>query len=198
MHVACRWTALMPLLLVIVSRATAHPEYQLFIQQHSGRSMNCAMCHVHSDGPEGASKGQIGSLGEEEMNRLLVARSAFEPGQAVDNPILNDFGNNLVHSIGKKALLEYRSDPIRIALALGDQSDMDGDGVSDAQEFLSGTHPLMKSHGPPIMLFWNNLFIHRLHLVMMLLATGFGIWGLNNVLLGMDQTRQSDRSRIHD
>jgi len=168
----------------------AHPEFQKFIQENSGSNVNCAMCHVHPDGPEGAARGQIGSLSEEEMNQLLLARGAFEPGRKINSPILNDFGNYMLQKLGKQAILEYRANPVQIAIALTDLSDLDGDGIPDAQEYLSGTHPLMKTHGSPILLFWNNVFLYRFHLIMMLLAAAFGIWGLNNLLRGVERIQQ--------
>ncbi len=182
--------ALLAELLIYTGSASAHPEFQIFIEENSGRNVNCAMCHVHSDGPEGAGRGQVGALTEEEMNLLLLARGAFEPGREVNSPILNDFGNYMVKKLGKQAILEFRNDPVQIAIKLTDHSDLDEDGIPDAQEYLSGTHPLMKTHGSPILLFWNNVFFHRFHLVMMLLATAFGIWGLSNLLNGVDHLQK--------
>lgn len=166
--------------------ALAYPEFQQFIQRNSGRNVNCAMCHVNSDGPEGLKPGQIGSLTREEMDRLNKARAAFEPGQRVDSPILNTFGNHIMETVGKNRFLQLRLDPAGLAEALGRESDLDDDGICDADEYLEGTHPLDAHHGSPWRLFKTNARRYAFHIAMMVLATAAGVYGLNNLLRAFD------------
>jgi hypothetical protein len=167
-----------------VASAEAYPEFQKFVQTRSGRAVNCAMCHANSDGPDGAGFGQIGSLTPDELTRLNRARAAFEPGQEVDSPILNRFGNHIVATAGKTRLLEIRSRPEELAAVLGAESDLDGDGIPDSREYLEGTHPLKKTDGNPWALFVNNLVRYRFHVVMIVIATVLTIYGLANLLRG--------------
>lgn len=164
--------------------ASAHTEYQAFVREHSGRAVSCALCHVHSDGPEGTAHGQIGGLDAAGMARLNRARSAFEPGQAVDSPILNRFGNAIVLRVGKKKVLELRLRPELLADELGYETDLDDDGISDAREYLDGTHPLMKSDGHPWLLFKNNFRRFGFHMLMIAIATVITLYGLFNLLRG--------------
>lgn len=164
--------------------AAAHVEFQAFVRDASGRAINCAMCHEHSDGPEGAGRGQVGGLSPAEIERLGRARAAFEPGAAVDSPILNDFGDELVRQLGKKRLLELRREPRRIAEELDPAGDMDADGVPDAREYLDGTHPLWRSDGHAWRLFRHNLRTHAFHLLMIAVATVVTMFGLFNLLRG--------------
>jgi hypothetical protein len=164
--------------------AAAHSEFQAFVRKNSGRPVDCAMCHVHSNGPEGTGPGQIGSLTPEEMTRLNRARAAFDPGANVDSPILNEFGDLLLQRIGKKRILELRSAPAELAHELGFESDLDQDGVPDAREYLDGTHPLIASDGDPWTLFLHNLRRHGFHLVMICIATAVTLYGLVNLLHG--------------
>jgi hypothetical protein len=170
---------------LIATTAHAHPEFQKFVQTHSSRNVDCAMCHAHPDGPEGPKPGQIGSLSPEEIAELQKARAAFEPGHVVHNPLLNAFGNSLVERLGKRTILEMRQHPEALAGALGD-GDLDGDGISDGDEYLAGTHPVDPQHGDPWRLFVFNLRRNAFHLVMMALATGCGLYGLNNLLRWFD------------
>lgn len=180
------------MLMLFGSTALAHPEYQTFIQENSGRNMDCAYCHSHSDGPDGMKIGQIGSLSAEELLSLGKARSAFEPGKDVHSPILNEFGNELVHVLGKKAILDLRKNPEALAEALGFESDLDDDGISDAQEYLDGTHPLIKDSGKPMKLFIANITRSKFSIVMLALATIFGLYGLNNMLRWFELVSRSD------
>ena len=165
-------------------KASAYPEFQKFIQASSGRAVNCAMCHVNPDGPEGTGPGQVGSLGPEELQRLNRARGAFEPGQQVDNPVLNPFGNKIIGTVGKRQFLELKSHPADLAGALGDASDLDGDGISDAREYLDGTLPLDRMNGSPLRLFANNLRRNAFHVVMIVVATALAVYGLASLLRG--------------
>jgi len=162
--------------------AWAYPEFQIYSEDRSGRSVNCAMCHTHADGPEGLKHGQIGRLTPEELEQLGQARAAFEPGSDVESPVLNEFGNLILQQLGKREILLLRQDPGALADALGYESDLDGDGIPDAQEYLDGTHPLDPHHGDPWQLFKNNLVRYRFHVFMIVLATALGLYGLNNIL----------------
>jgi len=170
--------------ILLCTHAAAHSEFQAFVRKNSGRPVDCAMCHMHSNGPEGTGPGQIGSLGSEELARLNRARGAFDPGANVKNPVLNEFGNLLLQRLGKKRILELRSAPAEIAKEIGFESDLDGDGVPDAQEFLEGTHPLIASDGDPWVLFLHNLRRRGFHVVMICIATAVTLFGLVNLLHG--------------
>ncbi len=180
--------------------AWGYPEFQQYVQKHSGRITNCAMCHAHPDGPEGLKPGQIGSLSPAEMDQLNQARAAFEPGSRIKNPILNDFGNEIISKLGKTRFLQIRLTPETLPDALGYESDLDHDGISDADEYAAGTHPLDEASGEPIRLFLHNLKRYAFHLVMMAIATGLGLYGLSALLHGFDslaqrQTRASSEER---
>ncbi len=163
--------------------AFAYPEFQRYSKEVSGRPINCAICHTHSDGPEGLKAGQIGSLNEEEKNALGLARQAFKPGNSAKSPVLNDFGNKVLNDLGKEKLMELRNNPQLLASALAKTSDLDKDGIPDAEEFLDGTHPLNSLDGHPWKLFVNNLSKNSFHIIMMVLATACGLFGLYNALL---------------
>ena len=178
---------------VSAGAAHAYPEFQKFVQASSGRAVNCAMCHTSPDGPDGAGFGQIGSLTPDELGRLNRARAAFEPGQEVESPILNRFGNHVVRTIGKTRFLEMRSRPAELAAALGAASDLDGDGIPDSREYLDGTHPLKRTDGNPWLLFVNNLVRYRFHVVMIVIATALTIYGLANLLRGTHAAHESGR-----
>ena len=165
-------------------RAFAYPEFQAQILKQSGRTVNCALCHVNSDGPEGAAPGQIGHLNAAEMERLGQARAAFQPGVAVDSPILNAFGNHLIKSLGKTKFLELRVVPAQLSDALPKESDLDHDGISDAQEIRDGTHPLNRNDGNPWLLFQHNFRENFGQIVLTLAATCAGIYGLIHLLNG--------------
>jgi hypothetical protein len=171
----------------------AHPEFQIFVQQNSSRNVDCAMCHAHPDGPDGLKPGQIGSLSHEEIAQLQDARAAFDPGHVVDNPLLNAFGNSLVEQLGKRKLLELRQHPEQLPDAIGYTSDIDGDGIPDAEEYLAGTHPVDPQHGDPWRLFVINMRRNAFHIVMLVLATAAGLFGLNNLLRWFEL-----RQRIED
>jgi len=177
-------TFLLLLTFLIAGSSFAYPEFQRFSQNNSGRPINCAMCHANGDGPEGASRGQIGSLTPDELNKLNAARSAFAPGVPIQSPILNAFGNNIITVIGKTKFLELRAHPEQLADVYGYQSDLDSDGIADAQEFLDGTHPLNNVHGNPMKLFLHNLKTFRLHVILIVLATIAGFYGFSHLLNG--------------
>lgn len=164
--------------------AWAYPEYHAFVVKKSGRPINCALCHAHADGPDGAAPGQFGHLKAEALERLGRARAAFEPGVKVDSPILNAFGNHMVTTLGKKQLLEFKLAPEQIAAKLPPDSDLDHDGIPDVQEFLAGTHPLNRNDGHPWLLFKHNFWHNLPQIALTLAATVAGLWGLSHVLRG--------------
>ena len=170
-----------------------YPEFQRFSQENSGRPINCAMCHTNSDGPEGAGRGQIGSLRPVELNMLNAARGAFAAGVPVQSPILNEFGNKIVYQLGKTKFLELRAHPEQLAEVYGFAGDLDGDGIPDAQEYLDGTHPLNRTHGSPWKLFLHNLSAYKLHVIMIVLATVAGFWGLSHLLHGLAVGSRSEK-----
>jgi hypothetical protein len=152
------------------------------------------MCHTHSDGPEGTAPGQIGHLTPAEQSELGRARASFNPGGNVSSPILNAFGNHIINSLGKKAVLELRFTPAELTnnKLLAD-SDLDQDGIPDVVEVRTGTHPLIKSDGRPWLLFKANFSENFGQILLMLAATILGLWGLRHLLHGFDTaTRPND------
>jgi hypothetical protein len=180
---AAGWALALILVAATAPPAAAYPEMEAWVEAHSGRSVDCAMCHTHPDGPEGVKAGQIRSLDAEELARLNQARAAFEPGAGVDSPILNDFGDRILNDVGKRRFLEIRAtDPGLLVDALGEEGDLDGDGIPDATEYAEGTDPLDPQHGAPLSLLRHNLARHWFDLLMLVLATACGLYGLNHLL----------------
>lgn len=169
--------------LVYLAPAFAHPEFQRYSKGVSGRSVNCAMCHMHSDGPEGLKPGQIGSLNQDELNVLGLARQALQPGAKARSPVLNEFGNSILNQLGKEKILKLRQSPEFLTASLSKTSDLDGDGISDVEEFKDGTHPLNSLDGHPWKLFKNNLGKNWFDILMIVLATASGLYGLQNALI---------------
>ncbi len=167
---------------LVAGPAIAHPEFQRYSKEVSGRSVNCGMCHMHSDGPEGVKSGQIGSLGQEDLNALGLSRQALQPGAGLKSPILNAFGNALLNDLGKNRIGELKQRPELLAAAMAKDRDLDADGIPDVEEFLDGTHPLNSLDGRPWKLFRHNVVKNRFHLFMIALATAFGFFGLNSAL----------------
>ena len=162
--------------LAAAATAQAYPEFQQYIVKSTGRPVNCAMCHAHPDGPEGAAPGQIGHLTLAQQGELGRARAAFEPNSKANNPLLNAFGNHIINSIGKKKFLEVRLSPGQLAGLLPKDSDLDGDGIPDAVELAMGTHPLIKSDGDPWLLFKAGLRSNLPQILLALGATVIGLW----------------------
>jgi hypothetical protein len=165
-------------------RLHAYVEFQTFIVTNSGRPVNCSMCHSHPDGPEGTAPGQIGRLTQQELERLGRARAAFAPGTEIDSPILNEFGNHIIQSIGKTKFLELRLNPAALADVLPADSDLDGDGIPDVREYLEGTHPVNPRDGNPWLLFQTNLRRHWPQILLTFAATVAGLYGLGHLLHG--------------
>jgi hypothetical protein len=164
--------------------AQAYPEFQKFVVTNSKRPVNCAMCHANADGPEGTAPGQIGRLNAAEQERLGRARAAFQPGQNVDSPILNAFGNHIIKSVGKQKFLEIKLAPAQLAEALPKDSDLDHDGIPDVREYLDGTHPVNRNDGNPWLLFKYNFQKNLPQIALALVATIAGMWGLSHLLHG--------------
>jgi hypothetical protein len=170
--------------LVPIAESWSYTEYQVHIAKTSKRNVNCAYCHAHSDGPEGTAYGQIGSLTPEQIRKLQEARSAFEPGRKVENPLLNPFGNYLIESLGKKKFLELRLTPGRLPEVLDPKSDLDRDGIVNVQEIRDGTHPLIASDGKPWLLFRHNFEANFGQIVLTIIGTLAGLYGLRHLLKG--------------
>lgn len=184
-----------PFLAILVlcsSPLLAYPEFEVWSEKTSGKFIDCAMCHSHPDGPEGVKPGQIRSLSKPGLDRLNEARSAFEPGMKVDNPILNTFGNKIIEKLGRKKFIEIRSTgPGQLVGAYGMESDLDGDGISDAREYMEGTSPVDSRSGDPWSLFTTNLERNWFDILMTILATLFGLYGLNQILLWFEHGEEA-------
>ncbi|MHB0935186.1 MAG: thrombospondin type 3 repeat-containing protein [Armatimonadota bacterium] len=166
----------------MTSRIYAFPEFQTYSEKHSGRPGNCGMCHAHPDGPSGSEARQLGSLTPEEMERVNLSRAALEPGQEIDSPILNAFGNHIIKAVGAKKVVDAQKDPAELATALGNTSDLDGDGIADAREFLDGTDPLDRNHGDPGKLLLINLQRHWGQVLFIVVTLSLILLGLTGVL----------------
>jgi hypothetical protein len=177
--------------IVCAPRLQAYVEFQTFIVTNSGRPVNCSMCHSHPDGPEGTAPGQIGRLTQIELERLGQARAAFTPGTQVDSPILNEFGNHIIESIGKTKFLELRLNPAALADVLPADSDLDGDGIPDVREYLEGTHPVNPRDGNPWLLFRTNVQRYWPQILLTLAATVSGLYGLGFLLHGFATATRS-------
>jgi hypothetical protein len=173
--------ALFAMLLGSPSRARAYPEFQRHIQLGAGRVVSCGMCHAHPDGPDGVKHGQIGSLGQGELQALSRSRSMLEPGPVVDSPILNPFGDYLVGHLGRKKLMAFKSQPAALIAAIDQHHDLDGDGIADARELRDGTDPTDPRHGDPGLLFLHNVRHYWFHLAMLAAATLLGLFGLSRL-----------------
>lgn len=171
---------------------SAYPEFQQHILKTTGRPVNCALCHTHSDGPEGAAPGQIGKLTAAEQAELGRARAAFNPGANPQSPILNAFGNHLIQITGKTAFLELRLTPGELPGKLPQDSDMDHDGITDVVELAGGTHPLIASDGNPWLLFKAGFAENLGQILLMLAATVSGLWGLKHLLTGFATATQAE------
>lgn len=193
-----RLAALVPAFALSLSAAYGYPEYQQFVEKHSHRTVSCAMCHANENGPVGVEKGQVGSLTADELKLLNQARMAVEPGQEVDSPILNKFGNEIIKALGKKRFVELRSDPIKLADELGDKTDLDDDGIADSREYLDGTDPLNKFHGDPIKLFRVNLNRGKMHVLLAIVAVFAINFGLVHLIKGISliQNGKSDKPHV--
>lgn len=172
--------------------ALAYPQFQDFAEKKSGNSVNCAMCHSNANGPAGSGHGQIDGLNEEELKKLDEARKAFKPGQVVDSPILNEFGNKIIEKLGREEVLKTVSEPEKLATALGKEMDTDKDGIPDSEEYLDGTDPTNKFHGNPWKLFMINFNNSKQHILLAFLAIMCLNWGLGHLIKGIAVLTEKD------
>lgn len=167
--------------------AQAWPEFQKHIKESSGRNVDCAYCHTHPNGPVGVKPGQIDSLTLEEHKRLTQARAAEKPGQDVDSPILNPFGDHLLTTLGKAHFVQLKSRPGDLSEVKAlHTSDLDGDGISDADEIRNGTLPHDDRSGNAWGLFLHNLERYKSHILLLILATALGLYGWVHLLKWFD------------
>ncbi len=178
------------------AQGSAYPEFQKHIQSSSGQVVSCALCHAHPEGPDGSKHGQIGGLTSAELGALAQSRAQLEPGPVVDSPILNDFGDYLIASLGRNRLIALRAEPHLLAPAIGPSHDQDQDGIVDARELRDGTDPTDPRHGHPALLFVANARQHWAELAMATLATLFGLFGLNRLLRSFSATERPRRSQV--
>lgn len=182
------------MLILSASSASAYPDYQQFVEKHSGKTVNCALCHTNANGPVGKEEGQIGSLSQKDLQALNSARASLEPGMLKeDSPILNRFGNSIIKTLGKRKFVELRSDPAKLAEALDKKSDLDEDGIADAQEYLDGTDPLNKYHGDPFKLFCVNFDRYKIHLALAALAVFLLDWGFAHLITGFYRKSKANK-----
>ena len=139
-----------------INNAFAFNEFQTYIEQKSKKQLNCAYCHSHVNGPNGNEAGQLGSLNDEQKQLTAYNQFLSANKELVDSPILNEFGNYLVKKLGYEKITNAQNDPSLLVNELKD-SDLDHDGISDAQELLDGTLPNDPLDGNPFKLFLNNL-----------------------------------------
>lgn len=174
--------------------ANAYPQFQKLINKHTTRATNCAVCHANENGPNGDAPGQMGSLNKEELLELRKAKAAMLPGQHVNNPSLNAFGNQIIYTLGRTRVMEMVSDPEQLPLALGYKSDLDGDGIPDSAELLDGTNPLNKVSGDPWKLFCVNIKRNWAYELMAVIAALAVSYGISHVLRGLAAAKHSDNA----
>ncbi len=177
-----RYLCLILLGLLAAGEAWGYQEFQIWVDQQTTRNVNCALCHAHGDGPDGVKPGQIGSLDAEGLRSLEAARQAFEPGAEVESPILNAFGNKIIERLGRTGFINLRTRPEAFPEAYGLETDLDSDGIPDAQEYLDGTLATNPHHGAPLRLLLHNLRVNLGTLLLIGLATLLGLFGINNLL----------------
>ena len=170
------------LALTLGANAYSYPQFQMYVEKHSGRATNCAMCHINDNGPTGDGPGQTGSLTKDEQTRLDFARAAMAPGQNVNSPILNEFGNQIIRKLGRAKFLQLIATPEQLSADLGTQSDVDQDGIPDSIEFMEGTSPVNKYSGDPWRLFAVNLGRNWKDILLAVLAVAATSYGLSHIL----------------
>lgn len=183
---------------IFAQPAICYPPYQAFVEKHSKRTVNCALCHVNENGPVGDGPGQKGSLNAEQLARLNQEHLAMLPGTSVDSPVLNRFGNQIIKSLGRAKFLQTMTDPAQLAVALGDKSDLDGDGISDAREYLDGTDPLNRFHGDPWRMFMVNIDRYKIHLILTAVSVVFVCFGLSDIYRGFALLKSGASSKTDE
>ncbi|MCA9803736.1 MAG: hypothetical protein KC777_17315 [Cyanobacteria bacterium HKST-UBA02] len=181
------------LLLSWNSAAGAYPQFQEFVEKRSHQPVNCAMCHVNGNGPDGHQTGQIGGLNEDELKRLNEARAALEKGKNVNSPILNAFGNEIVRSLGRKEIISLMKEPEKMYNELPADSDLDEDGVPDREEYLDGTDPTNRYHAAPLKLFLINLNRNKVHVILAAVAIFSINFGLVHMIRGISLLSEKKR-----
>ena len=175
--------------------ATAYPEFQTFSEKHSGKTTNCAMCHTNPAGPIGDEEGQIGSLTAAQMERLSRARVAIKPGSDIESPILNKFGNQILHDLGRTKIIELKENPAGLEQALGTKGDLDADGIADSKEFMDGTDPLNPYHGDPWKLALVNIDRYKIQIGLAIISIALLDYGFMQILHGLSAIQKVRRSR---
>lgn len=173
----------------------AYPEFQQFAEKKSGRTTDCATCHTNPTGPVGKGQGQIGSFSEKEIAQLNEARSALQPGQDVDSPILNHFGDLIIKKVGKMKVLQAKEHPEQLVSDYGMDNDLDGDGVPDAQEYLDGTDPLNKYHADAGRIFLVNLVKYAPHLIAAAIGVFLLDFGFARTIRGFEAIKKARKMK---
>ncbi|MDX1583660.1 MAG: hypothetical protein R3338_08675, partial [Thermoanaerobaculia bacterium] len=73
------------LMTMLAGTAGAYPEFEVWVENTSGRYIDCAMCHTHPDGPEGRKR-----LTQDEIRELVkyMRRAAANVlVEALDHPL---------------------------------------------------------------------------------------------------------------
>ncbi len=174
------------------------PQLEEFVAKHSGKPVNCAMCHANDAGPTGNDLGQLGHMTVAQMAKVNIARLAMQPGQNVDSPILNRFGNHIVETVGMQKLITLIAQPQDLATALGNKSDLDGDGIPDSEEYLDGTDPLNRFNGDPLKLFKINLSRNLIVICIISGALGLLVFGLAQVIQGFKIIEDLEAKEVKD
>ncbi len=115
------------------------------------------------------------------------------PGKDVNSPILNQFGNQIIKQLGRAKFLQTMSDPAQLSVALGDKSDLDGDGIPDSREYLDGTDPLNRFSGDPWLLFKINVGHYYVHILLTAFSVGFICYGLTRIYRGFLFLRKAQK-----
>lgn len=137
----------------------AFREFQKFIEDNSNKQINCIYCHIHPNGPEGHEKGQLGSLSNKAKSLTIYNQYLEGQSNYARSPILNKFGNHLASKLSYDLLIDAQDDP-KLLIEPLKQSDLDKDGISDADELLDGTLPYDRLDGAPHKLFAKNIKIY--------------------------------------
>lgn len=174
------------LLIVILfpNHTFSYPKLYDLILAKSGKKIDCGICHAHGNGPEGLMKGQIGGLDAIGLDQLMSARKAFDPGVKIKNPLLNDFGNEMVFILGRKEIIALGNQPEKLIEIYPKELDLDNDGIPDIDELMEGTLPHDPQSGNPLKLMVHNLKGSWFEILLTLIGTGFMFYGFFQLILG--------------